>query len=261
MLEKVRSFESKNFYEIMGALVERRETIEALEASLEEKGKIERDDAMEKATLEDALEEEQETRASLEEKLENIEESHDAIIAKLIEERDHAISKCKMLKKEKVEFGVGNARLIEDIERRDKAQKALEREHSLLILSHDQLQTQLSKNDELVMPSSIPNVNDACATNSTSCEASSLKENAELRAQLELLTSKYRKLEESHEKLSSSNDDLLASYASLKLAHEAITTKVTSSEPHAPQPAGRARGAPRRSRTGRRGALCQHLQP
>ena len=59
-----------------------------------------------------------------------------------------------------------------------------------------------------------------------------MKENVELRAQLELLTSKYEKLEESHEKLSSSNDDLLASYASLKLAHEAITTKVTSSEPH-----------------------------
>ena len=47
-----------------------------------------------------------------------------------------------------------------------------------------------------------------------------------------LLTSKYGKLEESHEKLSSSNEDLLASHAKLKLAHEAITTKVTSCEPH-----------------------------
>ena len=61
---------------------------------------------------------------------------------------------------------------------------------------------------------------------------STLKENVELRAQLELLTSKYGELEESHEKLSSSNDDLLASYASLKLDHEAITTKVTSCESH-----------------------------
>ena len=33
-------------------------------------------------------------------------------------------------------------------------------------------------------------INDACATNSTSCEASTLKENVELRAKLELLTSK-----------------------------------------------------------------------
>jgi hypothetical protein len=39
--------------------------------------------------------------------------------------------------------------------------------------------------------------NDACATNSTSCEASMFKENVELRAQLELLTSNYMKLEES----------------------------------------------------------------
>ena len=78
----------------------------------------------------------------------------------------------------------------------------------------------------------MPNANDACATNSTSCEASILKENVEIRAQLELQTCKYGKLEESHEKLSSSNDDLLASYACLKLAHEAITTKVTSCEPH-----------------------------
>ena len=44
-----------NLYEIMSALVERGETIEALEASLEEKGKIERDDAMEKTSLEDGL--------------------------------------------------------------------------------------------------------------------------------------------------------------------------------------------------------------
>ena len=48
--------------------------IKSLEASLEEKGKIERDDAMEKASLEYALEEEQDSRASLEEKLENIED-------------------------------------------------------------------------------------------------------------------------------------------------------------------------------------------
>jgi hypothetical protein len=78
----------------------------------------------------------------------------------------------------------------------------------------------------------IGNDNDECANNSTSCEASILKENVELRAQLELLTSKYGKLEESHEKLSSSNEELLVSHARLKLAHEAISIKVTSCEPH-----------------------------
>ena len=53
----------------------------------------------------------------------------------------------------------------------------------------------------------------------------------ELRAQLDLLTSKYGILEENHEKLSSSYEDLLASHARLKLAHEEVTTKVTSCEP------------------------------
>ena len=39
-------------------------------------------------------------------------------------------------------------------------------------------------------------------------------------------------MEESHEKLSGSHDDLLISYDGLKLAHEASITKVISCEPH-----------------------------
>jgi hypothetical protein len=82
------------------------------------------------------------------------------------------------------------------------------------------------------LPSSLFNSDDTCATNSTSCEASILKENVELRAQLDLLTSNYEKLEEKHGKLSSSHENLLASHDRLKLAHETIMSKVTSSEPH-----------------------------
>ena len=182
---------------------------------IEEKGRLELEYVNEISSLTSALEEEQEHHTSLEERLESLDESNDLIISKIIEERDHAITKYKVLKKEKVEFGVGNARLIKDVERLEKAHRALESEHSLLTKSHDQLQTQLSKsvvpssstsscnhvniieenarlNDELtklLSPSS--NVNDDCATNSTSCEASILKENVELRAQLVLLTSKY----------------------------------------------------------------------
>src|SRR5664279_4086102 len=62
---------------------------------LEEKGRIEREDALEIASFSVTLEEEQELRVSLEEKLESIEESHNLIISKLIKERDHAIAKCK----------------------------------------------------------------------------------------------------------------------------------------------------------------------
>src|SRR4051812_39146256 len=69
-------------------------------------------------------------------------------------------------------------------------------------------------------------IDDACATNSISCEASILKENVELKAQLDLLNSKYGKLEESHEKLSGSHEDLLVSHNVLKLAHEAKVSKL-----------------------------------
>jgi hypothetical protein len=75
-------------------------------------------------------------------------------------------------------------------------------------------------------------INDACATNSTTCEASILKENVELRAQLELLTRNYNKLEESHENLSGSHGDLLISYNGIKFAHEVPITKKTCCEPH-----------------------------
>ncbi|KAE8774012.1 hypothetical protein D1007_53711 [Hordeum vulgare] len=75
-------------------------------------------------------------------------------------------------------------------------------------------------------------VDDTCTSNSTSFEVSTLKENVELCAQLDLLTSNYGKLEENHVMLTSSHADLLTSYNVQKLAHEAIITKVTSSEPH-----------------------------
>ena len=68
------------------------------------------------------------------------------------------------------------------------------------------------------LPSPLVVNDDACATNSISCEASILKENVELRAQLELLSSNYGKLEESHEKLSSSYGDLLVSHNRAKVS-------------------------------------------
>jgi hypothetical protein len=58
-------------------------------------------------------------------------------------------------------------------------------------------------------------INYACATNSTFCEASTLKDIVELKAHLELLTSKFRELEESYEKLSSSHKSTLISYEEL----------------------------------------------
>ncbi|KAE8780405.1 hypothetical protein D1007_46486 [Hordeum vulgare] len=75
-------------------------------------------------------------------------------------------------------------------------------------------------------------VDDTCTSNPISFEVSTLKENVELHAQLDLLTSNYGKLEENHVMLTSSHADLLTSHNVQKLAHEAIITKETSSEPH-----------------------------
>src|SRR4051812_33327728 len=101
------------------------------------------------------------------------------------------------------------------------------------VLSQPKAQLKASYSKELTkLPSPLANNDDACATNSIYCESSISKENVELKAQLALLTSNYEKLEESHVKLSSSHEDLLVSPGRLKLADEAIMSKVTSSGPH-----------------------------
>ena len=58
--------------------------------TIEEKGRLEREYVDEIASLTSALEEEQEHRTSLKERLESLDESNDLIIAKIIKERDHA---------------------------------------------------------------------------------------------------------------------------------------------------------------------------
>ena len=137
-LSNVQGESRKHFEAILRQLAE-------ANARLEEKGRIEREDAIEIASLNNALEEEQETRVSLEETLETIEESHNELNSKLIKERDRALAKYKKLKKEKVEFGVGHDKLNEELERLDKAHKALESKFSDLSKSHDLLQIRLTK--------------------------------------------------------------------------------------------------------------------
>ena len=79
-----------------------------------------------------SLGEEKDYRVTLEERLEYLDSTNDEISAKFFKERDHAIAKYKVIKKEKAEFVVANARLHGDIEKLDKAHKALEMTHSLL---------------------------------------------------------------------------------------------------------------------------------
>ncbi|KAK1619169.1 hypothetical protein QYE76_024686 [Lolium multiflorum] len=218
---------SSHFFEILTTAIESQKLIWMHENTIDKKGALEREYANDVASLKNDLEEEQETIASLEEQLETLEVSQNEIFAKLTKERDHAKAKLKLLKNEKSKVGVGHDKLVKDLDDLDKAHKALESEHSILTKSYEQLQASYLK-EHAMLPSLLNmSCDDACATNSTSCEASILKENVELRAQLELLTSNYGKLEENHGKLSSSHEDLLASHDRLKLAHEAIISKAT----------------------------------
>ena len=108
-----------------------------------------------------SLDEESEERSTLEGRLDSLDAKNDDIINKIIEDRDHVFAKYKVIKKEKVELGVANARLLEDMEKLDKAHKALETTHSLLVKSHEQFQTQLSKSNSTSI-SIFPHVHEKC---------------------------------------------------------------------------------------------------
>ena len=220
-----------NFMEIMSIAIEGKKYIDELESRLEEHEVTidkmeghERDYANEIADLSQALELEQTTKESLEEtfalELSRVKESH-----------DRALEVANVFETKNAKLEVAHARLLEDFEHLENGSRVIKGELIKLTESHAQLEASYLK--ELAkLPSPLVVNDDACATNSITCEASILKENVELRAQLELLSSNYGKLEESHEKLSSSHDDLLVSHNVLKIAHEAMLAKVTSSEPH-----------------------------
>ena len=104
---------------------------------LEEKGRLEREYASDIAALTSALEEEQEHRACLEERLESLDEINHEIVAKIIKDKELFIAKYKLMKKEKAEFVVANVRLQGEFEKLEKAHKALESEHSILVKSHE----------------------------------------------------------------------------------------------------------------------------
>src|SRR3954467_2706611 len=174
------------------------------------------------ADLSQALELEQTTKESLE-------ETFSLELSRVMESRERALVVANDFGTKNAKLEVVHAKLLEDFEHLKNGSRVIKGELIKLTESHAQLKALHLK--ELAMLSS-PSVilDDACATNSISCEASLLKENVELKAQLELLTSKYGKLEENHEKLSSSHDDLLVSHNMLKLSHEAKVSKLV---PHA----------------------------
>ncbi|KAK1667260.1 hypothetical protein QYE76_055419 [Lolium multiflorum] len=192
--------------------------------SLRDKGKSVFKYADDVASLKNELEEEQTIKEALE-------DTFALELSREKENHDRALEMANELKLKNDKLVFVNAKLLEDFEQLKKGSRVIESALTKLTESHEQLKASYLK-EHANLPSPIAIDNDACATNSTSCEASILKENVELRAQLELLTCNYGKLEENHGKLSSSHEDLLASHDRLKLAHEAIISKATPCEPH-----------------------------
>ena len=153
-----------HFFKILTIAIESQKLIWIRENTISKMGALEREYAIDVASLKNDLEEEQETVASLEEQLETLEVSQNEIFAKLTKERDHAKAQLKMLKKEKAKFGVGHDKLVKDLDDLDKAHKALESEHSILTKSHEQLKASYLK-EHAMLPSLLDmSCDDACAT-------------------------------------------------------------------------------------------------
>jgi predicted nuclease with TOPRIM domain len=70
------------------------------------------------------------------------------------------------------------------------------------------------------------------ATNVSSCVDSLEKENANLKAQLEVLTSKYVKMQKDYEMLKCSYEDLQDAHVMLQVPHEVVVTSVKYFQPH-----------------------------
>ncbi|KAK1614852.1 hypothetical protein QYE76_020369 [Lolium multiflorum] len=215
---------STHFFEILTTAIESQKLIWMHENTIDKKGALEREYADDVASLKNELEEEQTIKEALE-------ETFALELSREKENHDRALEMANELKLKNDKLVFVNAKLLEDFEQLKNGSRVIESALTKLTESHEQLKASYLK-VHANLPSPIAIDNDPCDTNSTSCEASTLKENVELRAQLDLLTSNYGKLEENHGKLSSSHEDLLASHDRLKLAHEAIISKETPCEPH-----------------------------
>jgi predicted nuclease with TOPRIM domain len=99
--------------------------------------------------------------------------------------------------------------------------KALNEEHEKLKHSHTSL---IGKHENLEKEY-------ACATNVSSCVDPLEKENANLKTQLEVLTSKHVKMRKDHEGLTCSHDNLQDAYVMLQVSHKVMVTSVKHFQP------------------------------
>jgi hypothetical protein len=161
--------------------------------TIKEKEEFERLAADDIGSLSIELKEEENLRASLEEKLLGLEESHNLNMSKLTKERDHALAMVKLLKREKVKFDGGHNDVREKLEKLEEAYKALEGKFYSLTKICKQLQIQLTI-EQSIVPSM--QVIEVPSSSNPLCDHSNIiEENTRLKAELAkglVMTHKYR---------------------------------------------------------------------
>jgi chromosome segregation ATPase len=174
-LSKLKGETKKHFVALLEQLGEANDIIESHEETITNLQGHSHDYADEIADLSIALEEERGLRLALE-------ESHNVDLAQLKKDLEHAQVLTRVLKSEKVDLGVGHARLKEEFELLDKAHKVLKSAHGSLKESHDQLQVKLTTEIATCPPFVL--IDNAHATNPCCEHIHLVEENAKLKEQL-----------------------------------------------------------------------------
>jgi hypothetical protein len=112
----------------------------------------------------------------------------------------------ELLLEQQEEYLIGG---IEELKALNKEHGKLKHSHILLIGKHENLEKEY-----------------VCVTNVSSCVDPLEKENANLKAQLEVVTSKYVKMQKDYEMLKCSHEDLQDAHVLLQVSHEVMVTLV-----------------------------------
>jgi hypothetical protein len=103
---------------------------------------------------------------------------------------------------------------IEELKAINEDHEKLKHSHTSLIGKHENLEKEY-----------------ACATNVSSCVDPLEKENANLKTQPEVLTSKHVKMQKDYEVLKCSNDNLQDAHVMLQVSHEVVATLIKHFQP------------------------------
>jgi hypothetical protein len=122
------------------------------------------------------------------------------------------LQKQELLLEQQEEYLIGK---IEELKALNNEHEKLKHSHIFLIGKHKKLEKEYT-----------------CVTNVSSCVDPLEKENANLNAQLEVLTSKHVKMQKDYEMLKCSHEDLKDAHVMLQVSHEVVVTSVKHFQPH-----------------------------